>query len=176
MVPSIRIAKTVAASDTTSSIILNPNGPQMGVGLTQLRLYRDVVYSRPAVGGTHAELKLDIHQPSGAGAYPLVVFVTGGGFVFAMKSANVDRRSFIAEHGYVVASIEYRTAVAGATYRDSVADVKSAIRYLRAHAEEYGIDPRKVAIWGHSAGGYLAAMTGTTNGLRQFERGETGAG
>src|SRR5664280_1830883 len=89
-----------------------------------------------AVGGTHAELKLDIHRPSGAGAYPLVVFVTGGGFVFAMKSANVDRRSFIAEHGYVVASIEYRTAVAGATYRDSVADVKSAIRYLRAHAEE----------------------------------------
>jgi hypothetical protein len=46
-VPSIRIAKTIAASDTTSSVILNPNGPQMGVGLTQLRLYRDVVYSPP---------------------------------------------------------------------------------------------------------------------------------
>jgi acetyl esterase/lipase len=44
----------------------------------------------------------------------------------------------------------------GANYRDGIADVKSAIRYLRAHADDYGIDPDKVAVWGESAGGYLA--------------------
>jgi acetyl esterase/lipase len=172
-VPTIRIAKTIAPSDMTSSIILNPDGAQMSVGLTQLRLYRDV-YSRPAVGGTQTELKLDIHRPSGAGAYPLVVFVTGGGFVIAMKSANVDQRSFIAEQGYVVASIEYRTAVAGATYRDSVADVKSAIRNPLPAGACRGLRHRsaKGRRLGPLGGRYLAAMTGTTNGLRQFERGE----
>jgi hypothetical protein len=55
----------------------------MSVGLTQLRLYRDVVYSRPKVGRTHAELTLDIRRPSGAGVHPLVLFVTGCGFVIA---------------------------------------------------------------------------------------------
>jgi acetyl esterase/lipase len=68
-----------------------------------------------------------------------------------------------------VASIDYRTASDGATYKDAISDVKSAIRYLRAHSDRYGIDPNKVAVWGQSAGGYLAAMTGVTNALEQFE-------
>ncbi len=81
----------------------------------------------------------------------------------------------MAEQGYVVASIEYRTVTNGATYQDAVADVKSAIRYLRAHADQYAINTRAVAVWGQSAGGYLAAMTGVTNGLKQFEdRGNPG--
>jgi acetyl esterase/lipase len=77
----------------------------------------------------------------------------------------------VAEQGYVVASIEYRTVLSGATYRDSIADVKSAIRYLRAHAEQYHIEASSVAVWGESAGGYLAAMTGVTNGFNRFEDG-----
>jgi xanthine dehydrogenase YagR molybdenum-binding subunit len=76
-----------------------------------------------------------------------------------------------AQQGYVVASIEYRTVPGGATYRDAVADVKSAIRYLRAHADQYDIKASKVAVWGESAGAYLAAMTGVTNGLNRFENG-----
>jgi len=70
-----------------------------------------------------------------------------------------------------VASIQYRTILDGATYSDGVADVKSAIRYLRTHAHQYHINASKVAVWGQSAGGYLAAMTGVTNGLRQFNTG-----
>ena len=77
----------------------------------------------------------------------------------------------MAEHGYAVASIEYRTTADGATYTDGLADVKSAIRYLRAHATQYDINASKVAVWGQSAGGYLAAMTGTTNGDSQFNLG-----
>jgi acetyl esterase/lipase len=75
----------------------------------------------------------------------------------------------VAEQGYVVASVEYRTVPSGTTYPDAVADVKSAIRYLRAHADQYDITASKVAVWGESAGGYLAAMTGVTNGLSRFE-------
>jgi acetyl esterase/lipase len=69
----------------------------------------------------------------------------------------------------VVVSITYRTVPAGATWRDSLADVKSAIRYLRANAKTYGINLGKVALRGQSAGGYLA---GTTNGDKQFDAGD----
>lgn len=99
------------------------------------------------------------------------MYITGGGFVTDDKTANLAQRTYVAEQGYAVASIEYRTIGNGATYKDGVADVKSAIRYLRAHADEYGIDGTKVAVWGQSAGGYLAAMAGTTNGDKQFDIG-----
>jgi acetyl esterase/lipase len=88
------------------------------------------------------------------------------------KSANLGQRTYVAEQGYAVASIQYRTTTTGSTYKDAAADVKSAIRYLRAHAGEYGIDTSKVAVWGQSAGGYLAAMTGATNGTKQFDSGD----
>ena len=81
------------------------------------------------------------------------------------------QRAYIAERGYAVASISYRTVLDGATWRDSLADVKSAIRYLGAHTEQYDINPDKVAVWDQSAGGYLAAMAGTTNGEKQFDVG-----
>jgi len=141
----------------------------MQCGQTELTSHNDVVYDTPTSGGKTVSLKMDIQVPKTSGDKPLVVYITGGGFVSDDKSGNLDQRTYVAEQGYVVASIEYRTVTDGATYKDSVADVKSAIRYLRAHAATYGIDPSKVAVWGQSAGGYLAAMTGVTNGLKQFE-------
>jgi acetyl esterase/lipase len=114
---------------------------------------------------------MDIQVPKTGGRKPLVVFLSGGGFVVSDQASSLDQRTYVADHGYVVASVQYRTTLDGATYKDGVADVKSAIRYLRAHAAEYHINPGKVAVSGESAGGYLAAMTGTTNGLRQFDTG-----
>jgi acetyl esterase/lipase len=70
----------------------------------------------------------------------------------------------------MVASIQYRTVLDGATYKDSVADVKAAIRYLRANAKAYGIDPDHVAVWGQSAGSYLAAMAGVTGNVTAFDQ------
>jgi acetyl esterase/lipase len=87
------------------------------------------------------------------------------------KTGALDQRTYVADQGYTVASIQYRTVANGHTYQDSVVDVKSAIRYLRAHADQYGINPAKVSVWGHSAGGYLAAMAGTNNDLKQFDVG-----
>ena len=169
--PSITMAKTIAPSDTRTSTVIDGGGPQMQCGQTELTSHNDVVYDTPTSGGKTVSLKMDIQVPKTSGDKPLVVYITGGGFVSDDKSGNLDQRTYVAEQGYVVASIEYRTVTNGATYKDSVADVKSAIRYLRAHAATYGIDPSKVAVWGQSAGGYLAAMTGVTNGLKQFEDG-----
>ena len=77
----------------------------------------------------------------------------------------------VAKGGFVVASVQYHV-ISNGIYSDAVKDVKAAIRYLRANAKEYGIDPENIAVWGESAGGYLAAMVGTTNGVKAFEEGE----
>jgi len=76
----------------------------------------------------------------------------------------------VADQNYVVASIEYRTVPEGATYKQTVSDVKSAVRYLRAHAGQYDIDSSKVAVWGQPAGGYVASMAGVTNARHDRER------
>jgi acetyl esterase/lipase len=168
----ITAAKSVATSDTSTSIVITADGPQMQCGKTSVDTHSDIVYSTPSSGGKSVELKLDVLAPKTAGKKPLVVYVSGGGFVMSTKEAALDQRTYVAEAGYVVASIQYRTTANGATYNDGVADVKSAIRYLRAHADQYGIDPAKVAVWGESAGGYLASMVGTTNGVKQFDVGD----
>lgn len=169
---SISTAKTVKASDTSTSTVIDPTGAQIQCGTVEVATHSDVVYSTPTTNGKKAELKLDLQVPETDGKKPLVVYMTGGGFAMADKTGNLNQRTYVAEQGYAVASIEYRTVTSGATYTETLQDVKSAIRYLRAHADEYGIDPANVAVWGQSAGGYLAAMTGTTNGVKEFEAGE----
>ncbi|MET9555299.1 alpha/beta hydrolase [Streptomyces sp. NPDC006645] len=169
---SVPVAKTVKPTSTRSSTVISPSGPQMRCGRVEVTMRQDITYASPAVGGEPHDLRLDLQIPRTKGLKPLVVHLPGGGFSRADKGANLDGRTYVAERGYAVASVEYRTTSTGSTYRDGVADVKSAVRYLRAHADELGIDTTRVAVWGQSAGGYLAAMTGATNGRERFERGD----
>jgi acetyl esterase/lipase len=164
-------AKAVAPSDLSTSVVQKVDGdPQIQCGRLQLTSIDDVVYSTP--GGGPGALTLDVLTPATPGGKPLVIYVPGGGFVQADKGGALSLRTYVAESGYVVASIRYRTVTDGARYVDGLADVKSAVRFLRAHADEYGIDPTKVVVWGESAGGYLAAMTALTAGRPEFELGD----
>jgi acetyl esterase/lipase len=167
------LASSIAPSDTATSILLTDlAGPQIRLGRVPLDSHADVEYSAPSgPDGRPLPLRLDLLVPRTEGRPPLVVYVTGGGFVLADKSNGLNLRSYLAESGFAVASIEYRTVLNGATYADGVADVKAAVRYLRAHAGEYGIDADRVGLWGESAGGYLVSMAGVTNGLAEFEVG-----
>lgn len=79
-------------------------------------------------------------------------------------------RLALAQAGFVVAAAEYH--VVPDTFPAPVVDGKAAMRYLRAHAAEYGIDPQRIGVLGDSAGGYLAQMLGTTNGEKAFDKGE----
>jgi acetyl esterase/lipase len=169
IVPNIPLAKTVAPSNTSASTVIYGSGPQIRCGNASLTTYGDILYDTPTSGGNQIPLKLDLQVPASTGKQPLVVYISGGGFLKSDKAANLPRRTYVAEQGYVVASIEYRTVPSGATYRDSVADIKSAIRYLRAHADQYDNKASKVAVWGASAGGHLAAMTGVTHGIKAFD-------
>lgn len=165
------LAKTIAPADASTSTTIKPDiAAQIGCGKVAVRSVSDVTYVEAGSNGARA-LKMDIMIPAAAGKRPLVVYAPGGGFVLNNKEGALNLRTYVAEAGFVVASINYRTALDGATYVDGVADVKQAIRWLRAHADEYGIDPERVAIWGESAGGYLAAMVGLTDSDPKYDRG-----
>jgi acetyl esterase/lipase len=172
--PPVPTATSVKPSDTSTSTVIKPDvADQISCGHTALKAVSNIAFAHvPGPGGPPRALALDILAPATPGKHPLVVYITGGGFVMAPKENGLSLRSYVAEQGFVVASIQYRTMLDGANFRDGVVDVKSAIRFLRAHAAEYGIDPSRVAVWGESAGGYLAAMVGVTNGVKDFDRGD----
>ena len=173
LLPKVTLATSIAPSDTSTSIVIHPDPhDQITCGKAPVKTIEDVVFTtRELSNGKSKQLLMDILKPEASGTRPLVVYVTGGGFVQAPKESALDLRTYVAEAGFVVASIQYRTVRDEANYRDGIADVKSAIRYLRANAGNSGIDPAKIAIWGESAGGYLVAMVGLTNGDRKFDVG-----
>ena len=122
----------------------------------------------------YKDLKMDILAPSGRpgqGKRPLFVWICGGGFATMERSAYIPWLTYFAKRGYIAASVEYRLSNS-AHFPAQIEDVKKAIRFLRAHADEYGIDPDRVAVGGESAGGNLATMVGVTNDIAAFDMGE----
>ncbi|HNX93496.1 MAG TPA: alpha/beta hydrolase [Syntrophomonas sp.] len=110
--------------------------------------------------------KLDISLPSGGKApFPVIVSIHGGKFI------SGDKRSPCAPpiRGYAVVSINYRLLSEVDSLIPIVHDVKAAIRWIRANAKTYYLDPNRIAIWGESSGGYLASMVGTTAGVKGME-------
>lgn len=129
-----------------------------------VRVLRDLEYSKP---DGHPQL-LDLYLPKEKPRepMPLVVWIHGGGW----RGGDKDRcpSLWLLEHGYAVASINYRlTRIA--TWPAQIHDCKAAIRWLRAHAKEYGYEQEKIGVWGGSAGGHLVAMLGTSGGEKSLE-------
>lgn len=113
-------------------------------------------------------LTLDIYRdPASEKLRPLVLYIHGGGWQESHKRAAGVFTDFpgvladLAARGYVTASAEYRLS-GEAPFPAAVHDVKAAIRFLRENADDYGIDPDLVAIWGSSAGGHLASLAAVT--------------
>jgi len=124
----------------------------------------DIVYSTP---GGFRPITLDLYTPPKAGRpKPLVIYVHGGGWMGGTSRNAAAYANFpavladLASRGYVVASLNYRLG-GEARFPAATEDVDAAIRWLRAHAADYGIDKARVAIWGGSAGGQLAALAAT---------------
>lgn len=139
---------------------------------TEVGLISNVVYEQvPSRGYANVPMQMDILQPKTQAKKPAILFVTGGGFINANKDNGIQLRMHLAEHGYVVGSINYRVAPT-AKFPEPLEDVKAAIRFLKANADRFGIDPARVGIVGGSAGGYLTAMAGTTSGTKTFDKGE----
>lgn len=136
-----------------------------------VNLTTDIVFSQFTRGFANVPLKMDILKPQSETPLPVVVFIPGGGFVSSNKDAYIQQKLKIAESGYIVVSIEYRT-IPDCVFPQPLEDVKSAIRYLRGNAKKFNIDKDNIAIMGNSAGGYLAALVGVTNGISKFDKGD----
>ncbi|MHA3775446.1 alpha/beta hydrolase fold domain-containing protein [Verrucomicrobiota bacterium sgz303538] len=165
---SILLLLGFAASLNAQELAVTPERKDSASSPTtsSARELRDVPY----VTNGHERQKLDLYLPAQNGAArPLVVWIHGGGWEGGSKNGCPAKA--MVNRGYAVASIGYRLSQ-HAIYPAQIEDCKAAIRWLRAHAQEYAIDPARIGVWGASAGGHLAALLGTTGNIRNFDVGE----
>ena len=153
----IRILTLLLASATT--LLAAPQIPDSVIA------DRDVEYS-PLGGGQ----KMDIIRPRADSTTPrpAVLLIHGGGFRAGSKEGYIPLAIKLAERGYVAATINYRLAPQY-PFPAAVQDSKSAVRFLRANAAKYNIDPNHIGARGGSAGGHLVLMLGLTAGVKEFE-------
>lgn len=128
-----------------------------------MRRLTDLVYARL---GPRA-LTLDLYLPEDVPPpHPLLVWIHGG--AWRMGSKENPRALPLVQHGYAVASLEYRLSQE-ARFPAQLHDCKAAVRWLRTRAEQFGLDPTRFGAWGGSAGAHLAALLGVTAGVADLE-------
>ena len=123
--------------------------------------FKDIPYA--VVDGKR--LLLDLYLPEAVSDPCLVAWLHGGAWQFGSKN---DVRTDLIKAGYAMASVDFRQAGEG-VFPAQVHDIKAAIRFLRAHAGDYGYRPDRIALWGASSGGHLAALVGVTRGNEILE-------
>ncbi len=132
----------------------------------------DAKLDLPYAGTDHARQRLDLYLPKERKTdkpLPLIAYIHGGAWLGGDKrGAGGQVVRFAASGEYVAASIGYRLS-GDATWPAQIHDCKAAIRWLRANAAEYGIDPERIGVMGSSAGGHLVAMLGTSGGVTELE-------
>lgn len=136
----------------------------------QIDVISNIIYSQVTLRNANRPLKMTLLVPRTQEAKPAIVYYPGGGFTSANHEKFIEMRMALAKAGFVVAAAEYRTVPD--RYPALINDAKAAVRYLRAHARQFGIDPQRIGVIGDSAGGYVAQMMGTTNGENQFDTGD----
>ncbi|MEK6233107.1 MAG: alpha/beta hydrolase fold domain-containing protein, partial [Planctomycetales bacterium] len=152
-------AKTVASpkkkSKSSKKKTAPPKNNTAAGSSDKMTVVKDVEYHR--AGG--APLLLDLYRPAKAkGRLPTVMWVHGGGWKNGSK--NRCLATWLVEHGYAVASINYRLTDQ-AQWPAQIDDCRAAVRWLRTHADQHGLDGDHIGAWGSSAGGHLVAVLGT---------------
>lgn len=127
-------------------------------------IVKDIVYGN--AGGE--ALKLDMVVPEGDGPFPAIVCIHGGGWQQGHRRDMHPFMTALAKSGFVAASVEYRLTPKH-VWPAQIEDCKCAVRFLRAKAGDYKIDPKRIGAMGGSAGGHLALMLAFTSGLAEFE-------
>ncbi len=130
------------------------------------KVIRDLEYAK--VGDVR--LALDLYLPTeSTGPFPVIVAIHGGGWAAGRREEAQGIRQ--ASRGYAVAAISYRLSGV-ATFPAQIEDCKAAVRWLRANAKKYNLDTQRVGATGHSAGGHLASLLGTTGSVKEFDKGD----
>lgn len=102
--------------------------------------------------------------------YPLIIWLCGGSFAEVDRNVWMPELVYFAKQGFAVAAVDY-SVIQLTRFPDQLTDIKEAIRFIRAHAEEFHIDPNRIAVMGESAGGYLSVLTGMTGEAKEYDNG-----
>jgi acetyl esterase/lipase len=159
--PSVTSESNASKASSVPVINYTPKYKLSTKAFSKMKIFENVKYANYS-----ATQRLDIYMPKNIINPPLVIWTHGGGFIFGDEDfLKFDDSAKLLEefikNGVAVASVNYRLAQEAAFPAAGV-DTKSAIRFLRANAKKYGFDPKKFAVAGDSAGGYLALMAGIT--------------
>ena len=140
----------------------------------------DVTYGKAG----ETELKLDLARPEGDGPFPAIVFIHGGGWYQGNRQGYRGQIQEAARRGYVATTISYRlmqfddsekeTTTATPIFPAQIHDAKAAVRWLRANAEMFNVDPSRIGVTGASAGGHLSLLVGLTDPAANLE-GDSGS-
>lgn len=131
----------------------------------EITFENNIEYANP----DNQHLMVNMARPAkGTGPFPAVVCIHGGGFRAGDRNGYNDMIRQLAQHGYVAVTVEYRLAPKF-PFPAAVYDVKASVRWLRANAKRYLIDPDRIGAMGGSAGANLAEMLGVTEGVKFLE-------
>jgi acetyl esterase/lipase len=125
-----------------------------------------IEYANP--DNQHLMLNLARPKDAGAALHPAVVCIHGGGFRAGDRKGWNAFAKTLAENGFVAITVTYRLAPKH-QFPAAVNDVKASVRWLRANAEKYHLDPNRIGAIGDSAGGHLALFLGVTGNVKQFD-------
>jgi acetyl esterase/lipase len=145
-------------------VVASASGQKQPVVPDTVTFETGVEYTNP----DDQHLKLNIARPKGDGPFPAVVCIHGGGFRAGKRESYDALAIKLAERGYVAVTVSYRLAPKY-PFPAAIHDTKAAVRWLRAHAKQYRIDPDRIGTTGGSAGGHLAQFLGVTGDVKEFE-------
>ena len=155
----------LAALTVASSLPLLAAAPPPPDGVV---FEKDVEFANP--DNQHLQVNL-AHPKDASGLLPAVVCIHGGGFRAGKRDGYDKIVQTLAQHGYFAMTVTYRLAPAY-PFPAAVLDCKSAVRWLRANAAKYHVDPARIGVMGGSAGGHLAEFLGVTAGVKDFDKGD----
>ena len=151
----------------TLPLAAQPNGPPRRQGPVippGVKVERDIPYAADGL----PKHTLDLYVPEKSDKpLPLLIWIYGGGWSVGDKAGRSPAVPLAAD-GYAVACINYRLSGL-AQFPAQIQDCKAAVRWLRANAAKHHLDPDRFGVWGGSAGGHLAALTGASGGSKEFE-------
>lgn len=172
VVPNTTLAQPPAIPAASLSPTMGPGGQGLkggGMSAPDTSAIKQKWLDVPYANISSAE-KMDIYLPNqGTGPFPVIVSIHGGGFISGDKaSGELTPMLTGLNKSYAVVSINYRLSQE-AQFPAQIQDVKAAIRFIRANAQVYNLNPEKIAVWGGSAGGNLAALAGTSGDVPELE-------
>lgn len=169
--PTVKVASAATENTVVPTEPANRKGPGGGnTTSSSTPTFSDIPYA-----SISSAQKLDLYRPTGDGPFPVILLVHGGAFLMGDKAAGdattgIDQ---LLSLGYAVASINYRLS-GEAKAPAQIQDIKAAVRFLRANAKDYKLNPEKFGAWGGSAGGSLVSLLGTSCGVKALEGPELG--